>query len=116
MILYRANRWIIHDRTESTIEILSSIEGDDWVSEIEDILNQGVPLRNPPAPPRAREPSTETDAVHAQKVRRTQDAIRAGVLYQLNYGRTWYAEIESTWDLFNRLERDNPAPLSAWLN
>ena len=115
MILYRANRWIVHDRTESTIEILSSIEGDDWISEIERILNQGVALRNPPARPRAREPSTETDAVHAQKVRRTQDAIREGVLYQLNYGRTWSAEIDSPWDVFNRLEQDNPAPLSAWL-
>ena len=116
MILYLANRWIVHDRTDSTIEILSSIENDDWIPEVTRILNQDIPLRHPPAPPRAREPSTETDAVHAQKVRRTQDAIREGVLYQLNYGRTWSGEIESPWDVFNRLERDNPAPLSAWLH
>ena len=116
MILYLADRWIVHDRIESTIEIHSSIDNDGWVAEIERILNQPVPARSPPAPPRAREPSTETDAVHAQKVRRTQDAIREGVLYQLNYGRTWSAEIDSPWDVFERLERDNPAPLSAWLH
>ena len=116
MILYRADRWIVHDRTESKIEIISSIDDDDWVSEIAHILNEGIPSRSSPAPPRAREPSTETDAVHAQKVRRTQDAIRDGVLYQLNYGRTWSAEIDSPWDVFKRLERDNPAPLSAWLH
>ncbi len=116
MILYLADRWIVHDRIESTIEIHSSIDNDGWVAEIERILNQPLPARSPPAPPRAREPSTETDAVHAQKVRRTQDAIREGVLYQLNYGRTWSAEIDSPWDVFERLERDNPAPLSAWLH
>ena len=116
MILYRADRWIVHNRTESTIEILSSIEDDAWISDITRLLNQNIPLRNPPTHSRAREPATETDAVHAQKVRRTQDAIRAGVLYQLNYGRTWSAEIDSPWDVFNRLERDNPAPLSAWLH
>jgi len=116
MILYLADRWIVHDRIESTIEIHSSIDNDGWVAEIERILNQRLPTRSPPAPPRARDPSTETDAVHAQKVRRTQDAIREGVLYQLNYGRTWSAEIDSPWDVFERLERDNPAPLSAWLH
>ncbi|MCS5535838.1 MAG: anthranilate synthase component I family protein, partial [Candidatus Poseidoniales archaeon] len=116
MILYLADRWIVHDRIESTIEIHSSIDNDGWVEEIEHILNQRLPARSPPAPPRARDPSTETDAVHAQKVRRTQDAIREGVLYQLNYGRTWSAEIDSPWEVFERLERDNPAPLSAWLH
>ena len=116
MILYRTDRWIIHDHTESTIEITSSFNDDSWVSDIEQILSNGVPVCNPPAPPRAREPSTETDAEHAQKVRRTQDAIREGVLYQLNYGRKWSAEIDSPWEVFQRLEQDNPAPLSAWLH
>ena len=116
MILYRSDRWIIHNHTESTIEITSSFNDDSWVSEIEQILSNGVPVCNPPARPRAREPSTETDAEHAQKVRRTQDAIREGVLYQLNYGRKWSAEIDSPWEVFQRLEQDNPAPLSAWLH
>jgi len=116
MVLYRADRWIIHDRIDSTIEIHSSINEDHWVTEIQNVLNEGIPARNPLNPPRARVPKTELDAEHADKVRRTQAAIREGVLYQLNYGRTWSAEIDSPWDVFERLERDNPAPLSAWLH
>jgi anthranilate synthase/aminodeoxychorismate synthase-like glutamine amidotransferase len=116
MILYRADRWIIHDHIESSIEIHSTVNNDQWVVEIEHLLNQGTPIRSSPAPPRARIPTTESDALHAEKVRKTQAAIREGVLYQLNYGRIWSAEIDTPWDVFERLERDNPAPLSAWLH
>ena len=86
MILYRADRWIIHDHMESIIEIHSAINNDQWVEEIEHLLEQGIPIRPTPAPPRARVPATESDALHAEKVRKTQAAIREGVLYQLNYG------------------------------
>ena len=116
MLLYRADRWIIHDHIESRIEIHSSINNDQWVGQIELLLDQGIPIRPSPAPPRERVPKTETDAIHADKVRKTQAAIREGVLYQLNYGRIWSAEIDAPWDIFQRLERDNPAPLSAWLH
>ena len=116
MILYRADRWVVQDHIESIIEIYSTISDDKWVGKIERLLEQGVPIRSTPAPPRARTPSTESDASHAEKVRKTQAAIRDGVLYQLNYGRTWSAEIDAPWDVFKRLERDNPAPLSAWLH
>ena len=115
MILYRADRWVLHNHIESYIEIHSSIDNDEWVLDIEDLLDQGIPSRPAPAPPRERTPETESDSSHADKVRKTQTAIREGVLYQLNYGRIWSAEIDSTWDIFERLERDNPAPLSAWL-
>ena len=115
MILYRSDRWIIHDHIESSISIHSVIDDDQWVAEVEYFLNQGIPLRTPPARPRARVPITESDADHAEKVRITQAAIREGVLYQLNYGRIWSAEIESPWNVFERLERDNPAPLSSWM-
>ena len=116
MVLYRADRWVIHNRIESKIEVHSSIPEDQWVVEIEELLGQGIPIRKPPKSPRAREPQTESDTEHADKVRRTQAAIRAGVLYQLNYGRIWSGEIDSPWSVFERLERDNPAPLSAWLH
>jgi len=116
MILYRADRWIIHDRIEASVQVHSTINDDQWVAEVEHILNQGIPHRTSPARPRERTPTTETDSDHAEKVRRTQAAIREGVLYQLNYGRIWSAEIDTPWDVFERLERDNPAPLSAWLH
>ncbi|MDG1525234.1 MAG: chorismate-binding protein [Candidatus Thalassarchaeaceae archaeon] len=116
MILYRADRWIIHNHLDASISIQSAIIDDQWVAEVESILNSGISPRGPPSPPRARIPETESDAEHAEKVRITQAAIREGVLYQLNYGRKWSAEIESPWDVFDRLERDNPAPLSSWLH
>ncbi|MDE0708126.1 MAG: chorismate-binding protein [Candidatus Poseidoniales archaeon] len=116
MILYRADRWIIHDHIEASVQVHSTINDDQWVAEVEYILDQGIPNRTTPARPRARIPTTETDAEHAEKVRRTQAAIREGVLYQLNYGRIWSAEIDAPWDVFERLESDNPAPLSAWLH
>jgi anthranilate synthase/aminodeoxychorismate synthase-like glutamine amidotransferase len=116
MILYRADRWVVHNHVQSTIEVHSSIEDDDWVSEMEHFLNCNVPIRPPFVLPQERIPESETDFEHAEKVRQTQAAIRDGVLYQLNYGRIWSAEIDSPWDVFQRLERDNPAPLSAWLH
>ena len=115
MILYRADRWVVHNHIESTVEVHSSIEEDDWVAEIEHLLSHNVPIRESPTPPRECIPKSETDFEHAEKVRQTQAAIRDGVLYQLNYGRIWSAEIDSPWNLFQRLDRENPAPLSAWL-
>ena len=40
MVLYRTDRWIIHDRIESTIEVHSSFSQDHWVTEIENLLKQ----------------------------------------------------------------------------
>ncbi len=116
MVLYRADRWIVHKRNESEIELLSTIVDDPWVKRIRSILESGIPSRPEVLKPRSRIPESETDASHANKVRRTQTAIREGVLYQLNYGRIWEAIIENPWDVFERLNRDNPAPLSAWLH
>ena len=116
MILYRADRWVVHNREDSTIEILSSIEDDPWTVEVCQQIENGIPSRNLPPSPAPRIPQTESDVEHAEKVRKTQSAIRDGVLYQLNYGRIWSEEIDDPWDVFQRLNRDNPAPLSAWLH
>ncbi len=115
MILYRADRWVIHNRKESTIDVCSSIENDEWVGEVRQLIDQGIPSRAPPAIVQHRTPQSESDSEHAEKVRKTQSAIREGVLYQLNYGRIWKGQIDHPWDVFERLNRDNPAPLSAWL-
>ncbi len=116
MILYRADRWVIHNREESTIEISSLNDGDEWAIEVCQRIENGIPPSNPPSDPTPRTPQTESDVEHAEKVRMTQSAIRNGVLYQLNYGRIWAQEIDHPWDVFQRLNRDNPAPLSAWLH
>ena len=115
MILYRVDRWIIHDRENSTIKVESSIDDDEWVTAVRVEIEKGIPVCNTLPSPTSRTPQTESDVEHAEKVRKTQSAIREGVLYQLNYGRIWTQEIDNPWDVFQRLNRDNPAPLSAWL-
>jgi len=116
MVLYRADRWIIHNRIDSKIEFHSSISDDKWITDAEKLIKKGIPNRPMPPVPQTRIPVSETDASHAQKVRITQEAIREGTLYQLNYGRIWCQEIDDPWHIFERLDKDNPAPLSAWLS
>ena len=115
MILYRVDRWVVHDREDSTIKIESSIVDDEWVAAVRVEIEQGGPACNTLPQPTSRIPQTESDVEHTEKVRKTQSAIRKGVLYQLNYGRIWSQEVDNPWEVFQRLNRDNPAPLSAWL-
>tara|TARA_Y100001968_G_scaffold251230_1_gene236422 strand:- start:724 stop:2961 length:2238 start_codon:yes stop_codon:yes gene_type:complete len=116
MILYRTDRWVIHDREDSMLEVTSSIEADEWVNAVNQSIENGIPFRCEPPKPTPRTPHSESDLEHAKKVRKTQSAIREGVLYQLNYGRIWTENIDDPWNVFQRLNRDNPAPLSAWLH
>ncbi|CAE7877166.1 pabB [Symbiodinium sp. KB8] len=45
-----------------------------------------------------------------------QEAIRQGLLYQLNFGRTWQGTLrESPWQLMQKLFRQNAAPYSGFL-
>ena len=115
MILYRADRWIVYNRDQSNIEILSSIDDDPWVEYIQTMLVEGMIPRPAVGKPTTRIPISESDKSHAEKVRNAQSAIRKGALYQLNYGRIWQEKIDDPWDVFERLNRDNPSPLSAWL-
>jgi len=115
MVLYRADRWVIHQRNSACLECHSIDANDPWVREVESLLLNPVPRRGEVPEPTPITPSTESDEVHADKVRRTQTAIRKGVLYQLNYGRIWSGPIDEPWVIFERLARDNPAPCAAWL-
>lgn len=116
MILYRADRWIVHNRNESSVELISAIDEDPWVVAIQSLLESGISPRPKVGRANPRIPESESDTSHANKVRQTQSAIRAGVLYQLNYGRIWKGKIDSPWNVFERLNENNPAPLSAWLH
>ena len=116
MILYRADRWVVHNREKSTIDVISTIDDDRWVKEVCQQIEIGIPPRSEVPNAKPRIPHTEKDSDHAEKVRKIQSAIRDGVLYQLNYGRIWSQQIDNPWDVFQRLNRDNPAPLSAWLH
>jgi len=122
-ILWRVDRWLIHDRAEERLYLQVAVE-DEWsesvvrlISNLTDSTTGEICL--PPMSPipqvTPRIAASETDEEHAEKVRQVQQAIRKGVLYQLNYGRVWQAEIDDPWQVFQRLSKSNPAPYSAWL-
>ncbi|MEE2811851.1 MAG: chorismate-binding protein [Candidatus Thermoplasmatota archaeon] len=116
MVLYRADRWIIHNRQRDVLEAHSTIEDDSWLTAVETIISNPIPTRDLFQSPKSVMPSSESDSEHMDKIRRTQVAIREGVLYQLNYGRKWKGRIESPWRVFEQLAQDNPAPCAAWLS
>lgn len=56
------------------------------------------------------------DAQHVSAVKAVQEAITAGHLYQLNFGRTWSGTLSnSPWELMQELYRCNAAPFSGFL-
>lgn len=118
-ILWRVDRWLIHDRAASTLHLLT-ISGDEWGDEVAAILDAKPALEITESGPVLKvegEVSSHTDQQHAEIVRQVQKAITSGQLYQLNFGRTWSGKLaEEPWQVMCRLASDNPAPFSAWLN
>ena len=118
-ILWRVDRWLIHDRAAETLHLLT-MSGDEWGDEVAAMLAAKPTLEitdSGSAPKVEGEVSSHTDQQHAEIVRQVQKAITAGQLYQLNFGRTWSGELaEHPWQVMLRLAGDNPAPFSAWLN
>ena len=59
--------------------------------------------------------STTSDEDHISAIEQIQHAIRAGEMYQVNYGRRWNGRlIEHPKQIFARLAKNNPAPFSAY--
>ena len=121
MVLYRADRWLIHDRSSSTLHLVAE-KNDDWANEVEDLLSiLPVPLNvNCQLPENEVQMNTEssshTSQEHAEIVEVVKDAIEDGELYQLNFGRRWYGNLaEQPWFTMMRLAEENPAPMSTWL-
>jgi anthranilate synthase component I len=59
----------------------------------------------------------EDPARYLERVRRAQDYIRAGDIYQANLSRPWTAQLPDGFtaaDLYRRLRRANPAPFAAF--
>ena len=122
LILYRADRWLIHDRNSSTLHLISEDE-DPWAEGVENLLSVlPVPILVkaciPPNQPTQRvEASSHSDKQHARVVERVKNSIMDGEFYQLNFGRRWYGELsEHPWTTMLRLCDENPAPMSGWLH
>ncbi|MED5271888.1 MAG: chorismate-binding protein [Candidatus Thermoplasmatota archaeon] len=121
-VLFSMERWIIHDREKGFLEIGGDLN-DPWVKKtfklinsISDINNlvpnwpKSKPINNP------NEISNFTDLEHEKNVIRVQNSIKAGELYQLNFGRKWRGPLnENPWTIQLRLAKQNPAPWSCYL-
>ncbi len=57
----------------------------------------------------------EEPAAYLERIRRAQDYIRAGDIYQANLSRWWRGQLPAAYpaaDLYRRLRRSNPAPFA----
>ena len=111
-VLWRADAWIIHDRSELGIGVLA-LEGHPWL----DIELDNLKITDVREMPSSRSvPDSESDSEHAKKVSRIREGIRKGNLYQVNYGRKWKGMMPGQpWESFLLLSRSNPAPFSCWM-
>jgi anthranilate synthase/aminodeoxychorismate synthase-like glutamine amidotransferase len=121
--LYRIDRWLVHDREQGLIRLCAPY-GDPWARRVEEWLNKNVACLEPlalcqHAAPSNGESSVESainDQSHAEAIHAVQRLIRAGQLYQLNFGRQWTGHLHETpWQLMRRLFVANAAPYSAFL-
>ena len=111
-VLWRADAWIIHDRTDFKVGVLA-LDGHPWLdmqlSHLSNAKISEIPTSN-------LVPDSESDSDHARKVSRIKESITKGNLYQVNYGRKWKGEMPGEpWDSFLHLSRSNPAPFSCWM-
>ncbi len=82
-----------------------------------DLARRGMPQGRPLEAPTAVHEEPEERFLHG--VRRIQDYIRAGDVFQVNLSRAWratYSQEISAPDLFRQLMQRNPAPFSALLD
>src|SRR6185369_3886277 len=81
---------------------------------LDDLGTLGRPLAEPSAP--VIEAVEENPQAYLERVRRAQEYIRAGDIYQANLSRHWRAPLPadlSAAQLYQRLRRSNPAPFAA---
>ena len=121
-ILFSIERWIVHDRENKFLEIGGDVD-DIWVKEVIDLIDSIKDLNTiEPAWPKntpnfvSGESSNFTDLEHSNIIKKVQNSIKSGELYQLNFGRKWKGPLnEEPWTLQLRLATKNPAPWSCYI-
>ncbi len=117
-ILFRVDRWIVHNREEGILSILS-LHPDGWFNNCSEVIDEWILNRlTTTITPAEQSPSHSTisDDEHCNIVDTVRSAIKDGDFYQLNYGRIWSGKISEPWTVFKRLLKSNPAPYSGWLS
>ncbi len=108
---------VVHDRGTDRVLAVAEAEASHELDRIEADARGVAALPEPPAAGRPRATIQEEDAsVFLERVRRAQEYIRAGDIYQANLSRPWHVELESDAEvasLYEALCATNPAPFAA---
>ncbi len=112
-VLWEVKGAIVIDQRTKEVHRLARA-GDPWGCGI-DALDHGPIVDQEPSP---HAPSSSMDnAQHQEAIEAIRQAIVRGRMYQMNVGRRWSGPLSATpWTVFERLQRSNPAPYSAWVN
>ena len=117
-ILFRVDRWIVHNRSEGILSILS-LYSDEWFNNCSEVIDKWLKNRSTAifsVTGQSSFDSTISDVEHCEIVDKVRSAIKDGDFYQLNYGRVWSGGISEPWSVFKRLISSNPAPYSGWIS
>ena len=117
-IMWQIDRWVIHNREDNELELIG-FEGDEWFTQASLLITNALEhkVENISWPSwnnkynNSKEHSNHTDISHQKIVDRVKKAIKAGELYQLNFGRKWFGNL-----IMLRLLSTNPAPWSNWIS
>ena len=114
-ILWLVERVVIQEKETGYIQC-HSIAGDDWSVRISQNMDPSEVLQPLEKVSSSPETSSMTDNQHEIAIEAICESIRAGQMYQVNIGRWWSGEIkEHPRHVFQRLNEQNPAPFSAYL-
>ncbi|MGC8521793.1 MAG: aminodeoxychorismate synthase component I [Steroidobacteraceae bacterium] len=110
---------LVHDRLHGTLRILVEPEAADSLPRIEaDAQRVAETARGASGEPSLVEAIEEEPAQqYLARVRRAQDYIAEGQIYQANLSRAWRARLRpgaALEEVYERLRAANPAPFAAW--
>ena len=114
-ILWLVERVVIQEKKSGILQY-HTLLGDSWGMKIAQNmeLTESLPALEKYSP--SVETSSMTDEQHEQVIESICESIRNGQMYQVNVGRWWSGEIkEHPRHVFQRLNEQNPAPFSAYL-
>lgn len=115
-VLWEVNRCIVHQKSTDKLVVMST--DSEWREKSERCLEHKDLHSFSPKLKYGKKPvSNCSDGEHENIVKKVQESIVDGQLYQLNYGRSWEGEINSEpWHVFSHSVASNPAPYSGFLH
>ena len=112
-VLWYVNNGVVEECKTGTITAFGQDVA--WVEACKATLEQPWKAITIPEAKLGRESTTHTDETHEENIRRIQQGIVAGQVYQVNIGKHWQGDIDHPYRVFQRLTQHNPAPFSAYV-